>query len=93
MGQPVMTLADFAKLADLNRCAVRYHLTTKKFSEGLDYLLLDGEELQKFKDENDYYTKLSSRLFILTARGVEKLCKIYNLNFKKKVDTPKEIKP
>ena len=92
MGQPVMTLQDFAKLANLNHCAVRYQLKTNKFSEDFDYFLLDGLRLQKFKDENNY-TKFAQHLLVLTVRGVEKLCKIYNLNFKKKVDTPKEIKP
>lgn len=92
MGQPVMTLADFAKLANLNHRAVRYQLKTNKFSEDFDYFLLDGLRLQKFKDENNY-TKFAQHLLVLTVRGVEKLCKIYNLNFKRKVDTPKEIKP
>lgn len=92
MGQPVMTLQDFAKLANLNHRAVRYQLKTNKFSEDFDYFLLDGLRLQKFKDENNY-TKFAQHLLVLTVRGVEKLCKIYNLNFKKKVDTPKEIKP
>lgn len=92
MGQPVMTLADFAKLANLNHRAVRYQLKTNKFSEDFDYFLLDGLRLQKFKDENNY-TKFAQHLLVLTVKGVEKLCKIYNLNFKKKVDIPKEIKP
>lgn len=92
MGQPVMTLQDFAKLANLNHRAVRYQLKTNKFSEDFDYFLLDGLRLQKFKDENNY-TKFAQHLLVLTVRGVEKLCKIYNLNFKRKVDTPKEIKP
>lgn len=92
MGQPVMTLQDFEKFANLNHRAVRYQLKTNKFSEDFDYFLLDGLRLQKFKDENNY-TKFAQHLLVLTVKGVEKLCKIYNLNFKRKVDTPKEIKP
>lgn len=92
MGQPVMTLADFEKLANLNHSSVWHQLMTDKFSEDFDYFLLSGSRLQKFKDENNY-TRFAQRLIVLTVRGVEKLCKIYNLDFKKKVDTPKEIKP
>lgn len=92
MGQPVMTLADFEKLADLNHSTVWHQLMSDKFSEDFDYFLLSGSRLQKFKDENNY-TRFAQRLIVLTVRGVEKLCKLHNLNFKKKVDTPKEIEP
>lgn len=92
MGQPVMTLADFEKLADLNHSTVWHQLMSDKFSEDFDYFLLSGSRLQKFKDENNY-TRFAQRLIVLTVRGVEKLCKLHNLSFKKKVDTPKEIKP
>lgn len=92
MGQPVMTLADFEKLANLNHSTVWHQLMSDKFSEDFDYFLLSGSRLQKFKDENNY-TRFAQRLIVLTVRGVEKLCKLHNLNFKKKVDTPKEIEP
>lgn len=74
-GRQVMTMSDIVRIVDSKRCNVYYHIKRNQdlFIEDVDYHILQGKELKKFKKENLGISSAVSTLFIMEKSGLDKL--------------------
>lgn len=72
-GSPVMTLKDLEFLIGTSVHTIGYIIkSNNNFAIGIDYFLLEGRELKKFKKNNDV-SKLIGSLIVIPKQGVDKL--------------------
>lgn len=77
-GQPVVTLKEIERVTGNNTHTVLYWLKNLKsdFKEREEYFLLEGKDLQAFKDENKEPMSFVSSLIVIGVQGIVKLSKI-----------------
>lgn len=80
-GQTVITTELLAQAyeTDTNNIKNNVNRNKDKFEEGKHYLLLQGEDLKRFKNEvtgSDLVGKNASQLYLWTERGASRHCKI-----------------
>lgn len=73
-GEPVLTTEDFVHITGLSRGYVSWYLRKPDFRKGIDYHLLNGEKLSKFKQQNPSISKCASEMYLITKSGFYKLC-------------------
>lgn len=83
-GQPVLSIADISNMANIERSTLGYAVR-RYLKADEDYYLLEEAALTAFKQENPKFYKQVRSLYVITASGFEKLCKIYGI----KVEKPK----
>lgn len=73
-GKPVMTVRDVEAFFGISAFNIKYHIKRDyNIVEGVDYKLIRGAELQKFKRENCGSSSMAKSLYILDRTGVEKI--------------------
>lgn len=81
-GSPVMVLKDLESILSVPVGNLSYYLrNNSSFKRGIDYFLLEGKELKRFKE----YNKVSpfiGNLIIMPKQGVDKLIKLLVLSKK-----------
>ena len=77
-GRKVLTLKDLSNITGVQTGAFSYHIRRSKgyFVEGVDYWLLDGAELVRFKADNGMSNSVAKSLTLVTSSGLEKLSKM-----------------
>ena len=73
-GKPVMTVRDVEAFSGISAFNIKYHIKSDyDIVEGVDYQLIKGAELQKFKRENRGSSSMAKSLYVLVRSGVEKI--------------------
>lgn len=76
-GKPVLSPADFEHFTGISEHRVRYYL--EKFCEKhVDYYLLEGPFLYKYKMQNPNVSKLASTIFVISKRGFIKAIEYFS---------------
>lgn len=78
-GKPVMSVKDVAQCLGVSVDTVRTHLKRSEFVHRQHYLLLEGEELSKFKEENPKVERNCKRMTIVYSIGFRELCKQFGV--------------
>lgn len=78
-GEPVITLNDFEHFTGFNHKSVRHHVK-RQCKLGEDYLILEGGELFRYKNENRDTNRLTRELIVLKASAVRKLLQYFGLS-------------
>ncbi len=84
-GQPVMTTRDLEHFFGIRIDKIKYH--AKRMRDGVDYILLTGNELAEYKIENGSYTVASKHVLLVTRSGFMKLAKLFGIE----IETPKSF--
>lgn len=84
-GIRVITTEQLAEVyeTDINNIKNNFNRNKDKFSEGIHYYYLEGEDLRDFKNEvtdSDLVGKRASSLYLWTERGANRHCKILDTN-------------
>ena len=76
-GMPVITVHDFAKIANILTTTVHFLIKEKcRLIKDKEYYLLKNEDVVKFKAENPGKIAVTvSAIVVITAEGVKKLCR------------------
>lgn len=77
-GEVVMTVNDIAKLTDINKQTIRDYFNNNG-TIPFDYQVLRGEELHRFKRENNLRST-GNALMITRKRGFKALCKYFGID-------------
>ena len=77
----VLTTEQLAKVykTDVDTIEMGFAENEERFKKGLHYYILEGEELEKFRDgliDVSLVAKNVSRLYLWTVRGATRYCKI-----------------
>ena len=84
-GKPVMTTRDLAPILGVQSWNV-FAAMKRWCVENADYMLLTGEALRKFKEENKgVVSRVLSVLIVITESGIRKLCNVYRKAFPKEL--------
>lgn len=87
-GEPVLTTKDIQYMTGIFRTTVVSWMKSKG-TILLDYCVLTGKELMKFKAENPRIGKSTHSLYVITKDGFNSLCRAYGI----KTDEPKCFEP
>lgn len=75
-GSPVMVLKDLEGILNVTAGNLSYYLRNNSgFKRGIDYFLLEGKELKRFKEYNNV-SPFIGNLIIMPKQGVDKLIKL-----------------
>lgn len=74
-GRQVMTMSDIVRIVNSKRCNIHYQIKRNQdlFIEDVDYHILEGKELKRFKKQNKGIAPSTSALFIMEKSGLDKL--------------------
>lgn len=74
-GRQVMTMSDIVRIVNSKRCNIHYQIKRNQdlFIEDVDYHILEGRELKRFKKQNKGIAPSTSALFIMEKSGLDKL--------------------
>lgn len=77
-GQNVLLLKDLSAITGISSGTFSYHIRRRKgyFVEGVDYWLLEGAELIRFKAENKMRQSMAKSLTLITYEGLKKLSRL-----------------
>ncbi len=92
-GKPVMTTKDLAPILGVQSWNV-FAAMKKWCIQDTDYILLTGEPLRKFKEENrGAVSRGLAALTMITESGIRKLCNVYRKAFPQELFWEKRIAP
>lgn len=78
-GKKVWLISDISETIGIKSATISYHVRKKgALNETIDYLFINGEQIQSFKLENQLTTSLSNA-YILTESGLIKLLTLLGL--------------
>lgn len=77
-GTPVLTIADITHFTEIRKGSIQYILT-EQCTKGIDWLVLESEELAEFKKANPKVNKDISHLLVVFKSGFDKLAKVAGL--------------
>lgn len=76
-GQPVLGTTDIEHLAGISSKSIGWYIREKGgFINGVDYFLLNGQQMADFKAENPMVSRLTVEMYVITKSGFEKLMKL-----------------
>ena len=75
-GQPVLGTTDIEHLAGISSGSIGWYIREKGFINGVDYFLLNGQQMADFKAENPMVSRLTVEMYVITKSGFEKLMKL-----------------
>lgn len=86
-GQLVLTLRDLEYFTGICKETFRYYIKsrTDKFISGIDYWLLKGTELRRFKTQNAKANVFAKELILITKKGFDSLNEIIGFDVSPKI--------